>query len=367
MQSLERDGVSAVAVKKALHSPHRRLSFRYELLDKDLNKKKDLTNITGGEIKQNALATIKRTANFSLIDTGEIDFLNDRIKPYVRLWVSNQWVEFPQGVFLLSTPTKKDTTGKVLRNIEAYDGLIVLTDDKFEQRYIIAEGTNYYDAIKSILLSAGITRYNLENTDKVLTRTVEFEPGKEKLTAINTLLDQINYTPLHVDVNGIYTSSYYRSPQMRAVDYVYKDDELSVTYQGVEEELDLFSVANKWVVICSNPEQSPMAASYTNSNPDSITSTVSRGRTIVDFREVSDTADQVTLDAYVQRIAFEASQIFGKVTFETALMPMHDFMDVIEIDYSPLGIKGKYSEYEWTLPLSVGGKMQHYLRRVTSI
>lgn len=367
MQSLERVGVSAEAVIKALHSPHRRLSFRYELLNKELQKIKDLYTIKGAEVSHNALATIKRTAKFSLMDTGEIDFLNDRIKPYVRLWVQNQWVEFPQGVFLLSTPTKKDITGKVERDIDAYDGLLVLTDDKFSTRYIVQAGTRYYDAVKDILLSAGITKYNIEMTDKTLARSLEFEAGKEKLYAINELLEQINYTPLYVDVNGVFTSSFYRSPSVRAIDYTYKDDEASVTFQGVEEELDLFSIPNKWVVVCSNAEQVPLFSTYTNSNLESKTSTVNRGRTIVDYREVTDIADQQSLDAYVQRIAFEASQVYGKITFETAMMPMHDYADVLELDYSPLGIKGKYSETSWTMPLSIGGKMKHEIRKVVSV
>lgn len=367
MQSLARDGVSAKAVKRALHSPHRRISFRYELLDRELNVIGDLYNVQSGEVIHNALATIKRTARFSLIDAGDIDYLNDRIKPYVRLWVQNQWVEFPQGVFLLSTPTRKDLTGKVVRDIEAYDGLLVLTDDKFEQRYIIQEGTLYYDAVRDILQSAGITKYNIENTDKVLARSIEFEPGQEKLFAINELLSQINYTPLYVDANGIYTAAYYRSPAVKAIDYTYRDDELSVTYQGMEEELDLFSVPNKWVVTCSNPEQDPMVSSYTNENPESLTSTVRRGRTIVDYREVTDIADQVSLDAYVQRIAFEASQVYGKISFETAIMPMHDYADVLEVDYSPLGIRDKYSETSWSMPLTVGAKMKHEVRKVVTI
>jgi hypothetical protein len=355
------------AVRKALHSPHRKLSFRYELLNKNLQKIGDLRTVKGGEITHSAFATIKRTARFSIVDTGEIDFMNDRIKPYVRVWVQNQWVEFPQGVFLLSTPIRKDSTGIVERDVAAYDGLLVLTDDKFEQRYTIPEGFSYYEAIVELLLSAGITQYNLEFTDKVLSRSIEFEAGKEKLYAINELLGYLNYTPLHVDVNGVYTSSYYRSPAVQSIDYSYKDDELSVTYQGMEEELDLFTIPNKWVVVCSNPEDTPLYASYTNDNPDNLTSTVNRGRTIVDYREVSDIADQDSLDDYVQRIAFEASQIYGKITFETAIMPMHDYADILEIVYSPLGISGKYSETSWTMPLTIGGKMKHEARKVVMI
>lgn len=281
--------------------------------------------------------------------------------------IPSQHISYPQGIFLLSSPTRKDETGKVIRDVEAFGGLIILRDDKFEQRYIVPAGAKYYDEVIKILQSAGIAQYNIEYSDAVLQRDIEFEAGKEKLFAINELLRQINYTPIYDDANGVFVSAPYRSPAVRTAEYTYKDDELSVTYQGMEEELDLFNVPNKWIVVCSNTDQDPLVSSYTNDNPDSPTSTVNRGFSKVDSREVSDIADQVTLDAYVQRIAFEASQVYGKINFETALMPFHEYSDVLDIDYSPLGIKGKYSETSWTMPLSVGGKMKHEVRKVVTI
>jgi hypothetical protein len=82
---------------------------------------------------------------------------------------------------------------------------------------------------------------------------------------------------------------------------------------------------------------------------------------------VADIADQQSLDAYVQRIAFEASQVYGKLTFETAINPLHDYMDVLQIEYSPLGINGKYSETSWTMPLKAGARMKHDVRKVVNI
>jgi hypothetical protein len=369
MQSLARDGYTKQQVMDVLHSKKgpRTLRFRYDLLDKNNRYIRTLNNVLSGEVSMCAFAEIKRTARFSLKDDGQIDFLNDRIQPFVELKMPGGFISFPQGIFLLSTPTRKDQTNDVFRDVEAYGGLVILRDDKFETRYVIEAGTKYYDAVINILASAGITKYNIEYTDAVLARALEFEPGKEKLFAINELLSQINFTPIWDDVNGVFTSSYYRSPAVRAIDYTYMDDGLSVTYQGMEEELDLFNIPNKWVVVCSNAENEPLVSSYTNENPESPTSTVNRSRMIVDYREVQDIADQASLDAYVQRIAFEASQVYGKITFETAIMPMHDYADVLEIDYSPLNIKGKYSETSWSMPLAVGAKMKHEVRKVVTI
>jgi hypothetical protein len=312
--------------------------------------------------------TIREVLLYKETLTSGIDFLYDRIQPFVEIKMPDgHYIEFPLGIFILSSPTRKDQTNGVFRDVEAYGGLVILLNDRLESRLVIPAGTRYYAAARDILLSAGITKYNIEFTDAELKRDIEFEPGKEKLFIVNELLSQINYTPIYDDVNGVFVSAPYRSPASRSADYSYKDDELSVMYAGAEEQLDLFDIPNKWVVVCSNAEQEPLYSVYINENPNSITSTVNRGRTNVDYREVTDIANQQSLDAYVQRIAFEASQVYGKITFETGIMPMHDYSDVLELDYSPLGIKGKYSETSWTLPLSIGGKMKHEIRKVVSI
>jgi hypothetical protein len=394
MLSLERDDFSAAQVKLALHHPHRRMDFRYELLDKNGNKKADLYNVISGEVQQQALATIKRTARFTLRDEGNIDYLSDRIRPIARLYVpdgrtfsafytfysqqfaplideakqskKSGWVEFPLGEFLLSSPKRIEDNGKVIREIDAYDGLVVLHDDKFDSLYTVPTGTNYIDAVITILSSAGITKYNIEQTDKVTTKDITFEIGKEKLFAINELLRGVNYESIHVDVNGYYTSAYYRSPSDRASEYDYFTDSQSVIFRGYSEELDLFGLPNKWVVAVREEEENApieLTSTYTNDSPESDFSTVNRGRNIVDYREIKNAADQTTLDNYVQRIAYESMQQFGKIEFETAVMPMHDYADVYNVYFSDLEISGKYSETSWTMPLEVGGKMKHEIRR----
>jgi hypothetical protein len=394
MLSLNRDGFTSAQIKLALHHPHRRLDFRYELLNKDGNKLSDLKNVLSAEVQQQAFATIKRTARFTLRDEGEINYLSDRIRPIARLYVpdgrtfsafytfysqqfaplideakqskKSGWVEFPLGEFLLSSPKRYEENGIVYRDIDAYDGLVVLDDDKFTAPYTIVAGTNYIDAVLAILSSAGISRYNIEQTDKVTTKDITFGIGTEKLYAINELLRGINYETIHVDVNGYYTSAYYRSPTDRASEYNYYTDSQSVIFGGYSEELDAFGLPNVWsAVVKGEGESAPVEFSsvYTNDNPESALSTVSRGRNIVDYREIDNIADQVTLDAYVQRIAFESSQVFGKIEFETAVMPMHDYADVFNVYFSDLEISGKYSETSWTMPLKTGGRMKHEIRR----
>jgi hypothetical protein len=292
---------------------------------------------------------------------------NNKITVTTTHIVPSQYIDFPLGVFLLATPKRMDEENAVKREIEAYDGLLILIDDKLQSTYTITAGTNYKQAIIDLLATAGITQYIIEDTTKTLPITMAFDPGTSKLSVINSLINQINFTPIRVDVYGNFVTNSYIAPSSRGIEYTYSDDSMSVTYKGMTESLDLFHIPNNWVVVATNAETAPLKSVYTNSNASSITSTVSRGRTITDYREIDNIADQQSLDSYTLRIANEASQIYGYLEFDTAIMPMHDYQDLLNIVYSKLGINDKYIETEWSFDLETGAKMHHVVRKVVTI
>jgi hypothetical protein len=306
--------------------------------------------------------------DITIPETTEINYLSDRIQPHMEIKMPDGfWLSYPLGVFLLSTPTRHDEVNGVYREIEAYDGLIVLDDDKFLQRHNIPAGTKYTEAVKDILRGAGITKYQVAEKDDTLSSDKEFKIGTSKLQAVNELLSAINYTPIWQDAGGYYVSNQYVSPADKREDYTYEDNELSVLYNGIEEELDLSEVANSWVVTQSNPDDAPLVSTKENYSEESPTSITNMGRAIVDFREVDDISDQATLDAYVERIAFEASQVFGKLKFKTALMPFHEYSDVLKVKYDAMKIDYKFAETGWTMQLRAGGEMTHEARRVVNV
>lgn len=358
------------AVYNALHAKAapRVVSFQYDLLNANERKKKTLTTVESASISMSAFADIKRTAKFKLREDSDINYSSDRIQPFFRLLMPDgNYAEWSLGIFLLSTPKRTEQRGYIYRNVEAYDGLQVLLDDKFEDRYAVDLDDNYVTEVKAILTGAGISNINIVASTKTLPAAIEFEPGTTKYAAVNTLLSALNYIPIYVDVNGFYTSRPYVNPADRSVAYTYADDDLSVLFNGLTEEIDLFNVPNKFVCYTSDPDTESLRSVYTNSNVLSPLSTVGRGRTITDVRKVKNIADQTTLDEYTARIAFEASQVYGYVEMETALMPFHDINDVVRIEYSPLFIYEKFSETNWSISLAAGAKMKHKLRRVVTI
>jgi hypothetical protein len=308
-----------------------------------------------------------------LPERTEIDYLSDRIKPFMQVRMPDGgWIEYALGEFLLSTPVRSDdTNGTIIRDVEAYDGLIVLDEDKFIRRWFIDVGEKYTDAVKAILESAGITRYAIEDVPSGQVATlgvaIEFPTGMTKLEAVNELLQAIGYTSLWCDSDGYYVASPYVTPDRRSIDYEYADDEISVLVNGMEEEVDLFSVPNIWIVAQSNAEKDALRTKFTNRTQTSPTSVNRRNRNIVSYEEVSDIASLDHLNTYTRRIASEASQVYGKLKFETALMPFHEYADVLMIRYGSLGLADKFHETAWTMPLKAGAKMKHEARKVVAL
>lgn len=369
MQEIAQGIYSKEEVIKMLHSDSRVVKFRYDLLNNKDEKIRELDNVISGEISMNSLAlNSKRVGRFAIKEEENINWLNDRIQPFCMFKMPDGgWVEYPLGIFILSSPTRRVRNGNIYRDVEAYDGLKVLLDDRFDSRYMIDEKTNYIKTITDILLGAGITKFNIEKTDLISRTTKEFEIGTEKLRAINELLQEINYTSLWVDENGYYTSKPYQLPNEREVEYRYEDNEFSITTPGMEETLDLFGVANKFIVVASNPESLPLVSIYENVNPNSLTSINKRETIIADYREINDVANQKLLDEYTKKIAYEASQIFGYVDFNTAINPLHSYNDLLYIKDSTLNINNNYVETSWTMSLEAGSQMNHKARRVILI
>jgi len=365
-------GTSATSSPRTAYAVgHRYWTFRYELLDLDNEFVTDLDNVLTGKVSMSWLAPIRRKAEFVLVESDtDIDWLTDRIKPWARLHLppygTDDWVEWPLGVFLLSSPTRTvDASGVVVRHVTGYDQLQVLDDDKIGDRYTVAAGATHTDEVLTLL--GGDFAYRLTARASTTRVAREWPPGTSKLSMVNDLLGAINYSALYFDEDGVAVIAPYVSPAVRTEEYTYADDETSLVMPDVEQELDLFSVANKWVLVVSNPDADLLVSTYTNDNPASPTSTVRRGRTITDYREEEEADSQADLDAKAERLALSASQIYEHVRFTTGINPLHSGNDVYRIALSGLAVNSKFSETKWEMELRAGAAMTHEARRLVSI
>ena len=375
----------------------RKVKFRFELYNRNGDFKKDLSNILSFRISHNFFAQVKTTARISMEEDNDIDFMNDIVRPYIMISSPSEpfvhdekdvtflhmthpieteritegeyseWEEYPLGAFFLSSPTRRDEKSLVIRDIEAYDISLILSEDKITERYSISKGTNYVLEVRRLLKNAGIERYHIEAPDVVTTRRdMEYEPGTSLLTVINDMLGQIGNTPIYMDNRGMLRSDRYVNPSDRPPTVHYDDCTCSLVLVGAEEELDVFNVPNVFTVAISNPDEPPIVRTVINDDPSNPLSTVRRGRRIVDFRTVEDMASEDSLERYVMRIANEANTQYGSIKFRTPLMLGHWYGDIVKLTYKPLDIEGTFLESGWEMDLKVGGEMTHTLRRVVN-
>lgn len=413
--NLARDGLTDSEIKQALHgqSGNQSYRFRYELQQSGA-RIRDLC-VTEGCVSLDRSDTIQRGADL-VINDSEINWLKNTIKIFMGLRVAGKWVEWPLGVFIPSTPTKVtenvksvkryddriddflffDTFWDEIENftwrdidkgwirqrvllseelwetahfeVECYDRTVILAEDAFTDRYFVAAGTKYLDAVQSILVTAGIERVLVTReipTEIPVDR--EWDIGISKLQIINTLLEEINYNPISCDADGNMILSPYIEPSVSSVSYVYAADEISVISPALSMTQDFYSVPNVFIAASKNPDLAQDFRSiYVNDNPASALSTVQRGRTIVSKVYTLDAvASQEDLDAYIRKQAFDANQIYEKIDFTTALMPFHGSGDVIALDHP--AAKGIYQEVSWEMDLSAAGEMTHSARKLVRL
>jgi hypothetical protein len=344
------------------------VKFEYELLDSNDKKIGTLDDVECS-ISFSAYADIKRSASFLINEKNskDINFLSERIKPYFNLRMKNDWIRWGAGIFLLSSPSRTEQSGGIYRDIEAYDKSLILLEDKVTDRYRIAAGTVYTDEIRSLVVSAGITKISIEDSTLALSVDKEYEIGTSKLSIINDLLGSINYYSVFFDENGFCCCRKYKNPSDRVAEFEYTTNDRSITLYGSSETMDAFSVPNKFVRYVENPEADYLISTFINDSASNKLSTVSRGRVITDIEAVNDISDQATLDTYVKRIANERSQVYGGMELTTMLMPHHTFLDCLHIRNKNLGVSEKFIETFWSMDLRVDGVMKHTCRKVVAL
>lgn len=227
-------------------------------------------------------------------------------------------------------------------------------------------GNTYTGVVEHLLVESNLPK-KITPSPATIPVVKEWEAGTNKRQIIQDLLTAINYESLAFDENGYAVVKPYVSPQDRGAETSYADDEMSVMYPEMMQEYDLYSIPNRWILTVSDPDRETITVDFTNMDPASPTSTVRRGRTITSFVTEQDADSEATLIEKASRLAFEASQVYEAIEFQTALMPNHSGNDVYTLQYDPLGINGQYAEVSWDMDLEAGAKMSHRARRVISL
>ncbi len=337
----------------------RTYSYRIDVL-RNGAKFGELKAIEPPEVNFSSSAEIKSGISGLFKYDPLFDFLSDEIKP----WQVIDGVEKPIGVFSVGTYEDEITDTEHNVKIEAYDRCYRLFETKTETILHLSSGTNYIDAIKGLLATAGIVLYIATPTSSVLsTDREDWDIGTDYLTIINALLAEINYHDIWFDENGYaILQPIQKIDSSRIKHYYDANSNISILEPNCSVTTDIFSKPNVFIVVCNNPDFSePLVSTIENNNPLSSLSIFKRKRRIAQVYRVDNIADKEALDAYASDLCSKSMLSLETATIMTANESGHGIDDIIAINHPKL--QGLYQEKSWNLTLGAGNSMIHVLER----
>ena len=187
----------------------REVAYRYQVLrngvpyvELEASGAPSLRFQSGSAITRSFSGTLRKPAE-------AVNWFNDRLRP--QMWLDGQWHNL--GVFVASSVTENYANGTSWLQIEAMDRALLVKQVSTEGLLHLSAGTRYLEAIKQLLLEAGIASVLADDSADVLaTDREDWNEGTSYLVIINALLSEISFDPLWFDADGTARLSRYTPP-----------------------------------------------------------------------------------------------------------------------------------------------------------
>lgn len=300
-------------------------------------------------------ASFSRDAELETLGSATIDVANSVGESYIRCYlktIQNGVTEkFPLGTVLVQTPSSS-FNGKVMNvSMDAYTPLVELKEKRPPLGYTIRKGTRIMDAAYNIIREHArapvskvepryITSESGEVTDVTPTLQYDFVANVDD-TWLSFVLDLIQNAEYEIGLDEIGNILFLPKQEISALQpvWTYDDSNSSILYPELSIDHDLYGIPNVVEVIYSYGNQYREAIAV-NDDPNSITSTVSRGRKIVHRVTSPSLAGYVSqdqIDAYAERVLRELSTVAYTISYTHAYCPVR-IGDCVRINYEKAGL-----------------------------
>lgn len=347
-----------------------------------------LDGVSDGSLTWNQYSAVKGGGSATVVDldvaqpgtmrVADLTLESVRLRPVL---VIEGLPENPLGVFLVSNANEDwNDTGRVW-NVELLDKNTVPSQDVVDESYAVAEGSNILAKVRSLLASSGEFIAINESVTLSTSTNMVWEAGTSKLKIINDLLDVANYNSLWVDGYGNYQTTPRVLPADRSVLYEalnlpreLVDGSQAIYTPDWTRDRDSFEVPNKVIAIqaAGGADAPALVGVWTNEDPTSPYSYVSRGRWIPYVLDSVDTPDGTVAEttAFLKKRAqttlVQMSAVQATVKLEHLPVPMR-VGDVVRFANSRAGIDGKHVVIRLELKTRPTGLMSSTLQEVISL
>lgn len=251
-------------------------TFEYYIVDPGTWKdSKQITNVISSSINRDASVETLGSASFDITDlVGEC---------YIRIYlitIQNGIREkIPLGTFLVQTPSSS-FNGKVRRvTMDAYTPLLELKENPPPIGYFIPKGENILDAATKLVEEHARAPIVITKDNSTLAYDFVANTNDNWLIYLNDLIGNAKYEFELDEMGRILLSKKQDIASLQPV-WTYNDGENSILYPDQNMDHDLYGIPNVVEVAYSNGSDN-FYVRVVNDDPNSPTSTISRGREIV--------------------------------------------------------------------------------------
>lgn len=347
--------------------------YGLELLNGDLSVARDVSEIvSAATVKRSNYADLHASASFTL--SQPLDWGSSLVRPYYLMTgpISSTatvltTMRFNLGAFYVDSPEEDLSQVPSTFEVTGYDILSVL-DDAVGDAYSVDVNVDPLERVEEILLSRGISRYQIDKdrTGTLLTSPLVWtmENNVTWLVVVNKLLEYVGYQGIWSDWNGVFRAQTYTTPSDRSPEWVMGVSVAdTILTQRSKRQRDFYDAPNRWVFYWTTGTDGPAPVDgagryeFVNATEGDTSVEARGGRTITKTVGV-DTADQASLVAAAQRTIDADMQIPTQFSFDTAPFPLAWHFDKYTIMDPVLGAAQDVLASSWSLNLD-GSDMSH--------
>lgn len=287
-------------------------------------------------------STIQRDAEAETLGSATIDMTESVGESYIRIYlitIQNGLRErHPLGTFLVQTPSLNFNGRLQNISVDAYTPLIELKESPPPLGYSILKNSNVMDFAYRLARERARAPVVKTECNTLLGMNFTASTDDTWLTFLSDLIANAKYNFALDEMGRILLSPYQDTASLQPV-WTYNDDNSSILYPEISVDRDLYGIPNVVEVIHSN------GAGYyfvraVNDDPNSVTSTVSRGREIIHRVNNPDLVGKPTesqVKDYANQLLRELSVLEYTVTYTHGYCPVR-IGDCVRLNYARAGI-----------------------------
>lgn len=272
-------------------------------------------------------STVERDSTVETLGSATINITESLDECYIRIYlitIQNGVKEkHPLGTYLVQSPYTSFNGKVTTTSMDAYTPLLELKEKIVPLGYSISKDMNIMDMAYQIARENARAPVVKTSCDKTLYSDFVSNSDDTYTTFLSDLIANAKYEFDLDEMGRILFSPVQETASLQPV-WTFDDSNASILYPDISTSQDLYGIPNVVEVIYSNGRET-YHARVVNDDSNSITSTVSRGRTIT-YRDTNPSLGgdptEAQIKEYAERLLRQLSTVECTITYSHGYCPV---------------------------------------------